>query len=162
MPTSLYGPNDNFDPATSHVLPTLIRRLAEAVRLGLSEVRVWGTGNALREFLHSDDVADACVFLAAVDHRHSLVNVGSGHEISIRELAELVARVTGFAGEIVFDAGMPDGTYRKLLDSRRATMLGWRPSVSLEAGLRQLYELWLESSAQANGQGEAPSRRSAG
>ena len=157
MPTNLYGPNDNFDPITSHVLPGLVRRFAEAVQQNSPRVVVWGTGNVLREFLHADDLADACVFLAARDHGHTLVNVGSGREISIRELAALVAREAGFRGEIIFDASVPDGTYRKLIDSSRIAALGWRPSISLLAGITQMHQLWRTIEA-----GEELARPSAG
>ncbi len=157
MPTNLYGPNDNFDPITSHVLPALVRKFAEAARQNDPQVTVWGTGNVLREFLHADDLADACVFLAAVDHGCALINVGSGREISIRDLAGLVARETGFRGDIVFNTAAPDGTYRKLLDSSRIVALGWHPSIRLRDGITQMHQLW--QSIQAS---EEPASAAAG
>lgn len=145
MPSNLYGPNDNFDLATSHVLPALIRKFHAAKAAGKSEVVVWGTGTPLREFLHVDDLADAVVFLM---HRYDSgepINCGAGADVSIRELAELIARVTGFAGELVFDRTKPDGTPRKLMDSSRLTALGWRPRKSLEEGVREVYRWYVQT-----------------
>lgn len=143
MPTNLYGPNDNFDPETSHVIPALIRRIHEAKEAGRSSVTLWGSGTPLREFLHVDDLADACVFLAKHYHQASPINVGAGWEISIRELAQLIARVVGFNGTFQFDRSKPDGTPRKLIDSARLRAMGWKPQIGLEDGVRDLYQRWL-------------------
>lgn len=140
MPTNLYGPGDNFDLETSHVIPALLRKFHEAKEAGRKEVVVWGTGTPRREFLHVDDLADACIFLMRHYDEEEIINVGVGEDISIRELAELIARVVGFNGEIVYDTSKPDGTPRKLLDVSRLFALGWRPRISLEEGLRQTYE----------------------
>ena len=147
MPTNLYGPNDNYDLETSHVLPALIRKFHEAKIAGAREVTCWGTGSPLREFLHADDLARACVFLMQnyrPDSESGFINVGSGSDISIKELAELVRRTVGFKGEIVWDPSMPDGTPRKLLDSSRMFALGWRPQIDLETGIRLAYEDFLK------------------
>jgi GDP-L-fucose synthase len=140
MPTNLYGPGDNFDLDNSHVLPALIRKFHEAKLAGEASVTVWGTGLPRREFLHVDDLADACVFLMENYSSDEIVNVGWGRDISVSELAGLVRRVVGFDGEIVYDRSKPDGTPRKLLDTSRLTALGWTPSVSLEEGIAQTYE----------------------
>jgi GDP-L-fucose synthase len=140
MPTNLYGPGDNFDLDNSHVLPALIRKFHEAKLAGEVSVTVWGTGSPRREFLHVDDLADACVFLMENYSSDEIVNVGWGRDISVSELAGLVRRVVGFDGEIVYDRSKPDGTPRKLLDTSRLTALGWTPSVSLEEGIAQTYE----------------------
>lgn len=142
MPTNLYGPNDNFDPKTAHVLPALLRRIDEARLLGEEKVTIWGSGRPLREFLHVDDLADACVLLLKHDEAPQFVNVGSGDEISIRGLAELIASVVGFHGGFEFDATKPDGTPRKLLDSSRLASLGWRPRISLREGIADAYRRW--------------------
>ena len=146
MPTNLYGPGDNFDLQDSHVLPALIRKFHEAKQAGEKNVTVWGTGSPRREFLHADDLADACVFLMQNYSSPEIVNVGWGKDISIAELAELVRSVVGFDGDIVYDRDKPDGTPRKLLDSSRLTALGWTPSISLEEGIVQTYE-WYCSQA---------------
>jgi GDP-L-fucose synthase len=145
MPCNLYGPNDNFDLTTSHVLPALIRKFHEAKEEGRREVVVWGTGAPLREFLHVDDLARGVVF--CLDHYdgYEHINCGAGCEISIRELAETVARAVGFAGEIVFDTSKPDGTPRKLMDSSRIRDLGWRPEISLQEGIAQSYHWYLKN-----------------
>jgi GDP-L-fucose synthase len=139
MPTNLYGPGDNYDPASSHVLPALIRRMLDAVRDGQDHVVVWGSGRPRREFLYSEDMADACVFvmerMAAAETGETL-NVGCGEDVSIAELAALVAEATGFRGRIVFDTDKPDGTPRKLLDVSRLTSAGWRPRTALADGIR--------------------------
>jgi GDP-L-fucose synthase len=144
MPTNLYGPGDNYDLETSHVLPALIRKMHEAKRRGDSEVVIWGTGTPRREFLYSDDMADACVLLMSLADSEfeqmvadglPLINVGSGTDLTVRELAELVAGVVGFSGRLGFDDKRPDGTPRKLLDSSRLRGLGWKPRVSLEQGV---------------------------
>jgi GDP-L-fucose synthase len=144
MPTNLYGPGDNFDPAASHVLPAIIRKVHAAKAEGRETVEVWGTGAPLREFLHVDDLADALVFLlrrySAEDH----INVGSGAEVSIADLYRLVAAVVGWEGRLVFDTDRPDGMPRKLMDGSRLAALGWRPTIALEDGLRQTYAWFLE------------------
>ena len=146
MPCNLYGPNDNFDLATSHVLPALVRKFTEAARSGAPRVAVWGTGTPMREFLHADDLADACLFAAERCRGGELLNVGSQDELSIRALAELVAEVTGFRGEIVYDASKPDGTPRKKLDTSGLAALGWRARIPLREGVRQLHAHWRELS----------------
>ena len=139
MPTNLYGPGDNFDPESSHVLPALIRRFDEARERGDPEVVVWGTGTPRREFLHVDDLADALVFLMRRYSDEMPVNVGWGEDVSIGELAGTVGRIVGYAGRTVFDTSRPDGTPRKLLDVSRMTALGWRPRILLEDGLRRTW-----------------------
>ncbi|MWV26959.1 NAD-dependent epimerase/dehydratase family protein [Erythrobacter sp. GH3-10] len=146
MPTNLYGPGDNFDLATSHVLPALIRKAHEA-RIGQGDFTVWGTGSPLREFLHVDDFADACVHLLKTYSGEVPVNVGSGQEVSIRELAKLVADIVGSAGELVFDGTKPDGTPRKLLDSSYLAGLGWTPKITLAQGIASTYEAFLANGA---------------
>jgi GDP-L-fucose synthase len=145
MPTNLYGPNDNLDLETSHVLPALIRRFHEAREAGAPSVTLWGTGTPRREFLHVDDLADACVHLMRSYDEAELVNIGWGRDIPIRELAELVARTVGYEGALEWDTARPDGTPRKLLDTSRLTALGWAPRIELEEGIRQTYE-WYRSS----------------
>jgi GDP-L-fucose synthase len=139
MPTNMYGPNDNFDLQSSHVLPALIRKFHEAKQTSAPSVICWGTGSPLREFLYSDDLASACVFLMENYSEEQFINVGSGSEISIRELAELVQQLVGYAGTIVWDTSKPDGTPRKLMDSSRLLALGWRPKVDLAQGIRLAY-----------------------
>ncbi|WP_400191529.1 GDP-L-fucose synthase family protein [Hymenobacter sp. B81] len=138
MPTNLYGPNDNYDPENSHVLPALLRKFSEAARLGLPQVEVWGSGTPRREFLHVDDLADACLHLLLHYDGREPVNVGTGQDLTIRELAELIGRLTGYAGPIAFDASRPDGTPRKLLDVSRLHGLGWQHHIGLDEGLRQV------------------------
>jgi GDP-L-fucose synthase len=140
MPTNLYGPGDNFDLENSHVLPALIRRFHEAKLRGDAEVTVWGTGTPRREFLHVDDLASAVVHLMSSYESGELVNIGCGEDVSIRELAELVARVVGYPGRLAFDPTKPDGTPRKLLDVSRLRALGWKPGIGLEEGIRATYE----------------------
>jgi len=147
MPTNLYGPGDNFDLASSHVLPALLRKFHEARERGASSVPVWGTGNARREFLHVDDLADACVFLMQHYEDPAIINVGTGKDLTIRELAETIARVVGFEGEIRFDTTKPDGTPRKLLDVSRMRALGWSARVALEEGIRSTYAWYLDHTA---------------
>jgi len=147
MPTNLYGPGDNFDPLGSHVLPALIRRFHEAARDGLPEVLLWGSGSPRREFLHVDDLASACELLLRRYDDDVPVNVGCGADLTIRELAGIVAEVTGFTGEIGYDRSKPDGTPRKLLDVSRLTALGWRPRIPLAEGVAATYRWWLEHSA---------------
>lgn len=146
MPTNLYGPHDNFDLHTSHVLPALIRKAHEAKLAGSSEIVVWGSGTPRREFLHADDLADACLFLLRHQKSSEIVNIGCGEDLTIRELAETVCRVVGFPGKLVFDTSKPDGTPRKLLDIGRIRALGWSPRISLEEGIKGAYEWFLENS----------------
>jgi GDP-L-fucose synthase len=143
MPTNLYGPEDNFDLASSHVLPALLRKFHEARQLGKDTVAVWGTGTARREFLHVDDLAAACLFLMRHFNEAGWINVGSGAELTIAELAQALARVTGFKGSIRFDSSKPDGAPRKLLDTSRMTALGWVPRIGLDCGLRSTYDWYL-------------------
>ena len=154
MPTNLYGPNDNFDPQTSHVLPALMRKTAEAVTSGAKSITVWGTGTPRRELMYSDDLAEACLFLMNLDEERfgsllrrdvpPLINIGTGEDVTIRELAEMVARVLGFTGELLFDPGKPDGTPRKLMDVTMLHELGWRHSTSLEQGVTRTWALLRE------------------
>jgi GDP-L-fucose synthase len=152
MPTNLYGPGDNFDPKNSHVLPALIRKAAEAVAARQKSIVVWGTGTPRRELLYSNDLAQACVFLMNLPDSDfgrltktgidapPLINIGTGKDLSVRELAELVCRIVGFDGELIFDTGRPDGTPRKLLDVSRINALGWKAQTDLEEGIRKVYE----------------------
>ncbi|MEO8313292.1 MAG: GDP-L-fucose synthase [Pseudomonadota bacterium] len=140
MPTNLYGPGDNFDLASSHVLPALINKFSDAVKSASPEVEIWGTGTPRREFLHVDDLADACVFLMRSYSKAEPVNVGWGEDVSIGELAGLVAKATGFTGALRFNTDKPDGTPRKLLDVSRMTALGWSARIRLEEGIRQTVE----------------------
>jgi len=144
MPTNLYGPNDNYDLQGSHVLPALIRKFHEAKAASIPTVTCWGTGTPLREFLHSDDLARACVFLMENYSAEQFINVGSGSEISIKDLSEMVKRVVGFEGKIAWDTSKPDGTPRKLMDSSRLFALGWKPEVDLETGIRLAYRDFLK------------------
>jgi GDP-L-fucose synthase len=152
MPTNLYGPGDNYHPDNSHVIPALLRRFHEAVHDGSKQVVIWGSGTPMREFLHVDDMAAASVHVMdlpkAVYREHTQpmlthVNVGTGVDCTIRELAETIARVTGFTGQLIFDTSMPDGAPRKLLDTSKLAALGWQASITLEAGLRNTYEWFL-------------------
>jgi GDP-L-fucose synthase len=145
MPTNLYGPGDKFDPETSHVLPGLIRRFHDAKQAGSEQVELWGSGTPRREFLHSDDLGSAAVCLLDSYDSPEIVNVGTGRDISIRELAEMVADVVGFEGRIVQDTSRPDGTPRKLLDVSRINSLGWRPTIGLRSGLKSTYQWFLEN-----------------
>ncbi|KAE9591954.1 putative GDP-L-fucose synthase [Lupinus albus] len=145
MPTNLYGPNDNFHPENSHVLPALMRRFHEAKVKGVKEVVVWGTGSPLREFLHVDDLADAVVFMMEKYSGLEHLNVGSGKEVTIKELAELMKEVVGFEGDLVWDTSKPDGTPRKLMDSSKLAGLGWTPKISLKDGLVDTYKWYSEN-----------------
>ena len=145
MPTNLYGPNDNFDLHSSHVLPALIRKVHEAMAGGEKSLPVWGTGTPRREFLHVDDLADACLFLLESYDSPEIVNIGCGEDLTIRELAETVCAVLGFQGELVFDTSQPDGTPRKLLDMTKLFALGWRPTIPLRDGIRDAYQWFLNS-----------------
>jgi GDP-L-fucose synthase len=144
MPTNLYGPGDNYHPENSHVLPALIRRFHEAVETGASSVTIWGTGVARREFLHADDLAEGLLTVLGMENPPDWINVGSGSDVSIRELAELIARVTGFQGELLWDTSKPDGTLRKLMDSSKVLSTGWAPKYDLEKGIRDAYANFLE------------------
>lgn len=149
MPTNLYGPNDNYHPEHSHVLPALIRRFHEAKVNGADKVVCWGDGSPLREFLYVDDLADLCVFLMNNYSGNETVNAGTGKEISIKELAMLVAKVTGYKGKITWDTSKPNGTPRKLLDTSKAEKLGWRYKTGLEEGIRLSYEDFLNNPLRA-------------
>jgi GDP-L-fucose synthase len=144
MPTNLYGPGDNFDLESSHVLPALIRRIHEAKLRGDPSVTVWGTGTPRREFLHVDDLADAVLYLLHAYDGEPIVNIGWGKDVTIRELAELIVSVVDYKGRLVFDSGKPDGAPRKLLDTSRLTGLGWYPKISLAWGIKSTYE-WFQS-----------------
>lgn len=147
MPTNMYGPGDNFDLQTSHVLPALIRKVHEAKKSSGTEVVVWGSGSPKREFLYSADLAAACRFLIELETLPDLVNIGCGEDLSIKELAELICDVVGFKGSLVFDSSKPDGTPRKLLDISKITELGWKPKVSLREGIEKTYRWFLEQRA---------------
>eukprot|EP00475_Leptophrys_vorax_P043800 TRINITY_DN8535_c0_g1_i1.p1 TRINITY_DN8535_c0_g1~~TRINITY_DN8535_c0_g1_i1.p1 ORF type:complete len:180 (-),score=32.16 TRINITY_DN8535_c0_g1_i1:191-730(-) len=145
MPTNLYGPYDNFHPTNSHVLPAMIRRFHEAKKNGDKEVVCWGTGTPLREFLHTDDLADAIVFVMNNYSDVPHLNMGSGIEVTIKELAETVKEVVGFEGVITWDSTKPDGTPRKLMDSSKLANLGWKAKISLKDGLTMVYKWYLEN-----------------
>jgi len=145
MPTNLYGPNDNFDLHTSHVLPALIRKVHEANQGGAKEVSVWGSGTPRREFLHVDDLADACFFLLENYDSPEIVNIGCGEDVSIKELAETVCEVLGFQGSLVFDTSKPNGTPRKLMNVGKLLALGWKPRIGLKEGIRDAYEWFLKN-----------------
>ena len=145
MPTNLYGPQDNFHPEHSHVLPALLRRFHEAQRDGLKEVTVWGSGTPKREFLHSDDLASACLFLMEHYDSPEIINIGWGQDCTIRELAEMIAETVGYTGTLKWDDSRPDGTPRKVLDNRKLSDLGWEPKISLQEGLRLTYQWYLEN-----------------
>ncbi|MFK7880688.1 GDP-L-fucose synthase family protein [Roseobacter sp.] len=158
MPTNLYGPGDNFHPENSHVLPALIRRFHQATQSGANTVSVWGSGTPRREFLHVDDMADATLFVMELDKATydretdpmmSHINVGSGTDVSIHDLAETIARTTGFQGDIVFDATKPDGTPRKLMDVSRLSRMGWQATIDLEDGIQETYAWFLDQSERA-------------
>jgi len=148
MPTNLYGPGDNFDLNSSHVLPALMRKAHEARANGAAELLVWGSGTPRREFLHVDDLADAAVFLMLHYDQPDVINVGVGADVSIRDLAELIARTVGFEGRLAFDASKPDGTPRKLLDVSRLNALGWRAKIRLEDGIAQTYQWFVTHCAE--------------
>jgi len=144
MPANMYGPNDNYDPQNSHVMPALIRKFHEAKVAQAPAVTCWGTGAPLREFMYADDLAQACVFLLEHYSKEQFINVGSGAEVSVRQLTEIVRRVIGYAGKIVWDTSKPDGMPRKLMDGSRLFALGWRPQINLETGIRLAYEDFLK------------------
>ena len=154
MPTNLYGPGDNFHLKNSHVLPAVMRKMHEARETGQSNVTLWGSGSPLRDFLHNEDLAEACIFLLNLDDetyskivgledQAPLVNVGGGNEVTIKELAEMIAKVVGFAGEVIWDVSKPDGPPRKVMDTSRISGLGWKPQISMEQGLARAYEDFL-------------------
>jgi GDP-L-fucose synthase len=145
MPTNLYGPHDNFDLENSHVIPALLRKIHEAKTRGAEFVEIWGTGNPRREFLHVDDLADACFFLMENYNSSEIINIGAGEDIQISELAALIKEVIGYEGEMRFNRDMPDGTPRKLLDVSRLNSLGWKPSISFREGLVATYKWYLEN-----------------
>ena len=147
MPTNLYGPHDNFDLQTSHVLPALLRKTHEAKQAGAAELKIWGTGKALREFLHVDDLADACVFLMERYAGEEFFNVGTGTDVSINELAERIAAIVGWRGRFIHELDKPDGTPRKLLDVSRLMELGWTARIALDDGLRSTYDWFLQNGA---------------
>lgn len=140
MPTNLYGPNDNYDLENSHVLPAMLRKFHEAKVNGKSEVVLWGSGNPKREFLHADDLADACLYLMLNYNQAGFVNIGVGNDISIMDLALLIQKTTGFTGNIVWDASKPDGTPRKLMDVSKLNNMGWKAKINLETGIQQVYK----------------------
>ncbi|MFW5990375.1 MAG: NAD-dependent epimerase/dehydratase family protein, partial [Campylobacterales bacterium] len=154
---NLYGPNDNFDLQTSHVLPALLRKMHEAKINGAKEVEIWGSGEPRREFLYSEDMADACVFLLEnrdfkdtfspdqKEIRNTHINIGTGEDISIKGLAELIKKIVGFEGKLVYDKTKPDGTMRKLTDVSKLHSLGWKHRVSLEEGIRKVYQIYLQN-----------------
>ena len=143
QPTNLYGPNDNFDPETSHVIAALLRRFHEATRANAPEVAVWGTGTPRREFLHAEDLADACVFLARTYSAPEIVNIGTGEDIAVADLARIIAETVGYRGAIAFDGSKPDGTPRKLLDVARLRAMGWTAKIGLPDGIRRYYRDYL-------------------
>lgn len=145
LPCNLYGPGDNYNPTSSHVIPALLRKFHDAKINSRPTVTMWGTGTAMREFLHIDDVADASIFLMQEYNENEWLNLGNSTDITIRELGELVKKVVGYRGEIVYDSSYPDGTPRKLLDSSKLMNLGWRPSISFEEGLRDTYSDYLKN-----------------
>jgi GDP-L-fucose synthase len=142
MPTNLYGPNDNYDLNSSHVLPAMIRKFHEAKVNGEQPVYLWGTGNPMREFLHVDDLAQACLFLMENYNEDQFINVGSGVDISIKELADIIAEIVGFNGEIIWDTSKPDGTPKKLMDVSKLEKLGWKAQISLRQGIESVYEIF--------------------
>ena len=145
MPTNLFGPNDNFEPETSHVMPALIQKIHQAKISKAKHVTIWGTGNPKREFLHVDDMASACVFLMEKESFKDIINVGSGVDLTIRELAEMICKIIGFTGELNFDTSKPDGPPRKLLDISRLQSLGWQPKFILEDSIASTYSWFLEN-----------------
>lgn len=147
MPTNLYGPNDNYDLMTSHVLPALIRKMHEAKVYSNEEVIIWGSGTPMREFMHVDDMADACFYLMQCFDDKGIVNVGVGTDISIKDLALLIKDIVGYEGQLFFDTSKPDGTPRKLMDITKLSGLGWKPKISLEEGIRNVYNAYLQTIA---------------
>jgi len=148
MPSNVYGIGDNFDPQHSHVVAGLMRRFHEAKTDNLPQVQAWGTGSPMRELVDCDDLADACVFLMENYNDGGLINAGSSQEISIKELTEIIAEITGYSGQIVWDSSKPDGTPRKIMDNTRLHELGWEPKTNLREGLEKMYEWFIESDGQ--------------
>lgn len=144
MPTNLYGPNDNFDLQNAHVLPALIRKFVDAAKKGSPSVSIWGTGQPLREFLYVDDMADACVFLMKYYSGNEIVNIGVGHDVSIKKLAEMIKRIVKYEGELVFDNSKPDGAPRKLMDVSKLHGLGWSAKITLDEGIRKTIEWYTQ------------------
>lgn len=142
MPTNLYGPNDNYHPENSHVLPALIRKFHEAKTKGNDVVEIWGSGSPKREFLHADDLAEACIFLMENYNEPTTINIGTGEDVTIKELAELIAKTVGFEGKLAFDTSKPDGTPRKLMDVSKLNALGWKYKIPLDEGIKATYELY--------------------
>lgn len=140
MPTNLYGPNDNYDPYNSHVLPALLRKFHEAKESNQPQVTIWGTGKPMREFLHADDMADACFYLMQNYNEEGLVNIGVGEDISIADLSAMIGRIVGYEGELTFDSAKPDGTFRKLMNVDKLHSYGWKAKIGLEEGIRSVYE----------------------
>ena len=140
MPTNLYGPNDNYDLENSHVLPAMLRKFHEATVNHKEEVILWGTGSPKREFLHADDLADACVYLMKNYNEQGLINIGTGSDISIADLAEMIKKITGFTGKIIWDSSKPDGTPRKLMDVSKLNGMGWKAKINLETGVNKVYK----------------------
>lgn len=141
MPTNMYGPNDNYDLENSHVMPGLLRKFIEATKNDTPHINLWGTGNPMREFLHVDDFAEACLYFMKTYNDEDIINIGTGQDITIRDLAYMIKDITGYKGEIRFDTEKPDGTLRKVLDTSKATQLGWSHKIKLEDGIQQTYEL---------------------
>ena len=141
MPTNMYGPNDNYDLENSHVMPGLLRKFIEATKNNTPHINLWGTGNPMREFLHVDDFAEACLYFMKTYNDEDIINIGTGQDITIRDLAYMIKEITGYKGEIQFDTDKPDGTLRKVLDTSKATQLGWSHKIKLEDGIQQTYEL---------------------
>jgi len=141
MPTNMYGPNDNYDLENSHVMPGLLRKFIEATKNDTSHINLWGTGNPMREFLHVDDFAEACLYFMKTYNDEDIINIGTGQDITIRDLAYMIKEITGYNGEIRFDTDKPDGTLRKVLDTSKATQLGWTYKIKLEDGIQQTYKL---------------------
>ncbi len=152
MPTNLYGPNDNYDLKNSHVLPALVRKFHEAKEEGKSEVVIWGTGSPLREFLHVDDLAEACVFLMNEYEGRQFLNIGTGSDISIKDLALMIRDIVGFEGELKLDTSKPDGTPRKLMDVSKIKALGWNPEIDLREGIESVYKVYTETKANVDAQ----------
>ncbi len=168
IPTNLYGPHDNFHPENAHVIPALLRRFHEAVEGGAEQITIWGSGRPMREFMHVDDMAAACIHLmelpaqtlaAQVQPMRGHINVGTGRDCTIRQLAEIMAEVTGFTGRLLFDASKPDGMPRKLLDTSRLNTLGWHPRIDLATGLRQTYHWFLANQGRIRGTDASPTPR---
>ena len=162
MPTNLYGPGDNYDPVSSHVLPALIRKVDEAKHAGAASITIWGTGAPRREFLHVDDLADACVFLLKAYSQEDHINVGSGSDLPILDLAHTICRIAGYSGTIEHDLSQPDGTVRKLLDSSRLAAMGWQAKIGLEEGVAEVYRRFVAGEESGAGRAEVGQSRQFG